>query len=149
MTRYGWTKLSHLQLGRYAEYLVKMEFTLAGFDVYTSEIDDRGIDFVIRKSDDVYYDIQVKSVRGLNYIFFPKDKFKPRKNLFVAIVLFSEGALPNIYLIPSSMWSEPNNLFVSHDYVGKKSKPEWGLNLSKRNLPSLIPFEFDKMVGKL
>lgn len=48
MERYTWSRLSSLQLGRYAEYFVKMEFTLYGFDVYTSEVDDRGIDFVIR-----------------------------------------------------------------------------------------------------
>jgi hypothetical protein len=50
-----------------------MEFTLAGFDVYTSEVDEKGIDFIIRKDEDRYYDVQVKSVRGLNYVFFPKD----------------------------------------------------------------------------
>ena len=44
-----WSELSRLQLGRYAEYFVKMEFTLHGFDVYSAEVDDKGIDFVIRK----------------------------------------------------------------------------------------------------
>jgi len=35
-------------VGRYAEYYVKMEFTLHGFDVYSAaEVDDKGIDFVI------------------------------------------------------------------------------------------------------
>jgi hypothetical protein len=44
-----------------------MEFTLYGFDVYTAEVDDKGIDFVIRKErrrgtdiEFVYYDVQVK-----------------------------------------------------------------------------------------
>jgi len=43
--RQRWSKLSTLQLGRYAEYFVKMEFTLHGFDVYSAEVDDKGIDF--------------------------------------------------------------------------------------------------------
>ena len=76
MKKYEWSRLNHLQIGRYAEYYVKMEFTLAGFDVYGTEVDDKGIDFVIRKDSNNYYDIQVKSVRGLNYIFFLKEKFK-------------------------------------------------------------------------
>ncbi len=63
MEKYAWKNLNHLQIGRYAEYFAKMEFTLFGFDVYTVEVDNRGIDFVIRK-DDQYYDVQVKSVRG-------------------------------------------------------------------------------------
>ena len=88
MRKYNWNRLSRLQISRYAEYFVKMEFTLFGFEVYTAEVDDRGVDFVIRK-DDRYYDVQVKSARGFKYIFFLKDKFNPRDNLLVAIVLFS------------------------------------------------------------
>lgn len=38
-----------------------MECTLYGFDVYSAEVDDKGIDFVIRKDHEKYYDIQVKS----------------------------------------------------------------------------------------
>ncbi|AEA47642.1 hypothetical protein [Archaeoglobus veneficus] len=134
MRKYNWSRLNRLQIGRYAEYFVKMEFTLFGFEVYTAEVDDRGIDFVVRK-DNRYYDVQVKSARGLNYIFFPKDKFSPRDNLLAAIVLFFDGEPPQLYLIPSKEWLKPNALLVSRDYEGKKSKPEWGLNLSKKNLP--------------
>ena len=148
MGKYNWNRSSHLQIGRYAEYFVKMEFTLFGFEVYTAEVDDRGVDFVIRK-DDRYYDVQVKSARGLNYIFFPKDKFSPRDNLLAAIVLFFDGEPPQLYLIPSKEWLKPNALLVSRDYEGKKSKPEWGLNLSKKNLPLLSRFAFDKIVQEL
>jgi hypothetical protein len=35
--RYDWARLNPLQVGRYAEYFTKMEFTLYGFEVYTSE----------------------------------------------------------------------------------------------------------------
>lgn len=149
MNKYDWDRLNHLQLGRYAEYYAKMEFTLFGFDVYSVEVDDHGIDFVIRKGENTYYDVQVKSARGLNYIFFHKDKFKLRKTLLAVIVLFVQGEFPKLYLIPSTDWLEPNTLFVSRDYEGKKSKPEWGLNLSQRNLPLLSQFGFDKMVSKL
>jgi hypothetical protein len=149
MERYDWNRLSHLQLGRYAEYFAKMEFTLYGFDVYTAEVDDRGIDFVIRKGSDRYYDVQVKSSRNLNYIFFPKAKFGLRDNLLAVVVLFIDGAAPQLYLIPSTAWRDPNALLVSHDYEGKKSKPEWGLNLSKKNLPLLTKFSFDMVVRHL
>jgi len=148
MRKYNWNCLSRLQIGRYAEYFVKMEFTLFGFEVYTAEVDDRGVDFVIRK-DDRYYDVQVKSARGLNYIFFPKDKFSPRDNMLAAIVLFFDGEPPQLYLIPSKEWLKPNALLVSRDYEGKKSKPEWGINLSKKNLPLLSRFAFDKIVQEL
>ncbi len=149
MPRFAWSHLNHLQVGRYAEYFVKMEFTLAGFQVYTSEVDDRGIDFVVRKDDGTYYDVQVKSARGLNYIFIEKDKFKLRQGLLAAVVLFSEGKAPRAYLIPSTAWAEPNAFLVSRDYEGKKSKPEWGLCLSQKNMPLLRAYEFHKIAPKL
>ena len=72
-----WDHLNHLQLGKYAEYFAKMEFTSAGFDVYTAEVDDKGIDFVVRKDETAYYDVQVKSARGTNYIFM--QTFSPHR----------------------------------------------------------------------
>jgi hypothetical protein len=57
-TRWAWSRLTKLQVGKYAEYYVKMEFALLGFDVYTAEVDDKGIDFVIRREPDRYYDVQ-------------------------------------------------------------------------------------------
>ncbi len=150
MDKYNWSRLNHLQLGKYAEYFVKMEFTLFGFEVYDSEVDDRGIDFVVRKDENNYYDVQVKSIRGsTEYIFLQKDKFSPRRNLLAAIVLFFEGKPPQLYLIPSEAWLTPDVLLVSHGYEGKKSKPEWGLNLSRRNLPLLSRFTFDDVVQKI
>ena len=127
-----------------------MEFTLAGFDVYSAEVDERGIDFVLRKSDSDYYDVQVKSVRTLHYTYFPKKIFKPRENLLVAFVVCVEGKPPEFYLIPSIDWlSKPNDLLVSYDYRGKRSEPEWGLSLSKKNMPILQSYAFDKMYTKL
>ena len=148
---YKWSQLSHLQLGRYAEYFVKMEFTLAGFDVYSAEVDERGIDFVLRKSASDYYDIQVKSVRTLHYTYFPKKFFKPRENLLVALVVCVEGNAPDFYLIPSIDWVDRrNDLLVSHDYdEDKKSEPEWGINLSQKNMPILRAYAFDKMYTRL
>ena len=148
-TNFEWSKLNKLQVGKYAEYFVKMEFTKQGFDVYSSEVDDRGIDFVVRKEPASYYDIQVKSVRGLGYIFFPKNKFILRKNLLAAIVIFADNEAPNIYLIPSESWQTPDALLKSYDYKGKKSSPEWGLNLCKKNLALLSKFAFNNIIEKL
>lgn len=126
-------KLNNIQTGRYAETLTKIEFMRLGLEVYSTEVDDRGIDFVVGR-DNNYYAIQVKSSRKLNYIYLKKDKFQPRENLLVAMVLFNSSEVPSFYLIPSTRWDFPDSFFVSRDYLGKKSKPEFGLNLSKRNI---------------
>ncbi len=149
---YKWSDLNKLQLGKYAEYFAKMELTVYGCDVYSTEVDDRGIDFVVRKDSQHYYDIQVKSIRPKsNYVYMPKDKFEIRENMFLCLVLFRDDEKPSFYLIPASAWKELNQLFVSRDYdkPGQKSKPEWGLNLSKVNLSLLKPYEFDKVVDLL
>ena len=49
MPNLNWSKLTGLQLGRYAEYYAKMEFASYGFEVYTSEVDDHGVDFIAKK----------------------------------------------------------------------------------------------------
>lgn len=148
MERHDWTRLSRQQLGRYAEYYAKMEFSLYGFDIYSNEVDDKGIDFVIRK-DGKYYDIQVKSVRGNNYVFFQKDKFAIRENLFATVLLFTNGQPPDVFLLQSTLWTKCNSLFVSRDYEGLKSKPEWGLNISGRNRDILTEYEFGKVAKKM
>ena len=149
MDRYEWSRLNHLQVGRYAEYFVKMEFTLHGFDVYTTEVDDRCIDFVVRHRDRPFYEVQVKSIRGRGYIFVPKEKFGIARRRLVAVVLFGDKQPPQLYLIPMSAWLKPNGLLVSRDYLGKRSKPEWGLNLSLRNQHLLDRFAFDRVAQRL
>lgn len=128
-----------------------MEFTLHGFDVYTSEVDDKGIDFVCCTKDPRrYYDIQVKSVKGFNYVFHRKEHFALRESLYSALVILIEGKPPESYLVPSIVWHEPNQLFVSRDYVPpKKSSPEWGLNLSQRNYHLLQQFGFEDIATSL
>ena len=149
LDRLTWSRLNHLQVGRYAEYLVKMEFTLRGFQVYSAEVDDRGIDFVCRKDKGPFFEVQVKSVRGLQYVFFPKQYFEPADSLVAAVVLFFDREEPRLFLVPSVAWLEPDRLLVEHEYHGLKSKPEYGLNISKRNMPLLERFDFGAMVARL
>jgi len=55
MPNLKWSELDHLQVGQYSEYYTKMEFTSYGFDVFTSEIDDHGIDFIAKRKSGSYY----------------------------------------------------------------------------------------------
>jgi len=133
-----------LQLGRYAEYYAKMEFASYGFEVYTSEVDDHGIDFIAKNKNGEFIELQVKSVRQTNYIFMQKEKWNinnPRT--YLVLLLFVDSKLPDVYLVPSTVWQTPNELFCDKDYEGLKSKPEYGMNLSKKNMPLLEPYKFE------
>ena len=128
----NWSKLSPLQLGRYAEYYAKMEFASYGFEVYTSEVDDHGVDFIAKNPhNNQFYEVQVKSIRNTGYVFVQKDKIE-------------------MFIIPATTWATAKEPFVSRDYdkEGQKSKPEWGINLSKKNLPKLEAYASDDFFSK-
>ncbi|MGJ5813668.1 DUF4365 domain-containing protein [Paludibaculum fermentans] len=149
--------MNSLQLGKYAEYLTKMEFVLWGCDVFTSEVDDHGIDFVIRTRQGNHFDVQVKSFRltaGKRtpyYLYIQKSKFKIHPSLLLVLVHFVKGMPPTLYLLPSCVGADPNPLLESRDYgEGKKSPPEWGLTLSKKKLALLSEqCAFDTVVKAL
>lgn len=147
--RYNWEKLNRQQVGGFSEYFVKMELTMLGFQVYSTEVDDRGIDFVTRYGQGPFVAIQVKSVREKGYVFMQKEKFKLSSNLYLALAILKEGVEPFLYLIPSLAWKNPNALLVDRDYIGKKSKPEWGVNISYKNMKLLNEYLFAKTVIQL
>ena len=149
MSRYQWSALNNQQVGTYFEYFVKMELTMYGYEVYTSEIDDRAIDFIARRGPN-FIEIQAKCLRKYGYIFIPKHLFKPRKDVFVAVGLLFDGKEPEAYLVPSTLWLEPNKVFVSNDYgaPGQKSKPEWGINVSRKNIEALKPYALEIVLAK-
>ncbi len=154
--RYDWSQLNRLQLGKYAEYFAKKEFIRFGSDVFTSEVDSHGIDFVIRTPEGQHYDVQVKSFRvqpgKTAYIFLPKDKFRIAPSSLLTLVKFNQGQFPTLFLLQSGKAEDsPHSLFENRPYGnGKKSAPEWGLTLSKRKLAELTgTCSFDRMVREL
>jgi hypothetical protein len=146
---YQWSKLTHLQVGRYAEYFVKMQFVLLGCDVYTAEVDEQGIDFVLRKEPGHYWDVQVKSIRNTGYIFFPKTKFRIRTNLLAAVAVFEDGREPDLFIVPAAQCGTPDGVFVDRDYERLASAPEYGLNLSKKGIKALERFRFGAALDNL
>jgi hypothetical protein len=49
MLKTKWSDLNPLQIGKFAEYIVGMEFTkYKNLSVFTAEVDDKGIDMVVR-----------------------------------------------------------------------------------------------------
>ena len=149
MDRYNWSRLSHIQVGRYGKQFVKTELMRYGLDVRAADVDRRRNELIARRGDGTCYDILVRSVRGYNYIFFRKDRFALRPNLLIAAVILREHEPPSLYLIPAEAWKEPNALLMSYDFEGKQSAPEWGVNLSRKNMPLLEAYAFDRVVETL
>lgn len=151
MANTKWNILNRMQLGRYAEYFAKMEFASYGLDVYTSEVDDHGIDFIIKDKKNIFNEIQVKALRDKGYTFMQQEKFDLNsKTLYLALLIFEEDKLPNIYLVPTSAWNNENNMFVVRNYdMGQKSKPEYGVSITNSNKDLLEQYRFETMIKKL
>lgn len=150
--RYEWRRLTHLQVGRYAEYHSTMEFTLLGFDVLGADVDDKGIDFVIWRGVADIYDVQVKSIRpkwGSGNNFFTNHLRQRRRSLLAAVVLFEEDKPASMFLVPSLAWNKTDSLLVSRDNENEKSEPEWDINLSGKTRPLHEHYGFDWQVEVL
>jgi|ERR1039457_2617337 hypothetical protein len=145
-----WSHLNRLQLGKYAEYIAKMEFVRCGCDVFTAEVDDHGIDLVVRTRQGNHYDIQVKSFRPqTGYVFLQKTKFSIHPSSLLVLVQFINGEPPTLYLVRSCVGNDsncPNPILKGRDY----DPTEWGLTLSKKNLVALAQdCSFQAVVGSL
>jgi hypothetical protein len=121
------------------QYLAKMEFILHGCDVFTSEVDDHGIDFVIRTRAGRHYDVQVQSYRPASNKYVYLQKSVPHLTPIASGPGAVRGWEPAaLFLVPSCIDGAPNPILESRDYgEGKKSDPEWGLTLSRKKLALL------------
>lgn len=140
MPKMKWSELKNQQLGRYGEYYAMMEFASYGCDIYSSQVDDSGIDFVT-KINDVFYEVQVKSVCKSIYTYILKSKMQITNEFrLVCYLRFSNDNLPEVYIIPATAWQIPNAVFLDRDYETGKSKPEWGINDSQKHRYLLTPY---------
>lgn len=145
-----WTRkeLTPQKLGKFSEYYTKMVLTSYGMSIYTSEVDDHGIDF-IAETPIGYLKFQVKSARlNTKYVFMKREYFDISDNtLYLLLVLLSDGKHPKVYMIPTSAWHNPvSKLFVYHAY---DSKSEYGVNLSDKNKSELEKYRIDKVMKSL
>ena len=76
-------------------------------------------------------------------------KFKLSPELYLALAILNQEFEPKLFLIPSEAWKKPNKLLVDRNYEGKKSKPEWGLNISNKNMNLLEKYSFSRTVSRL
>ena len=146
MPNRNWSKLSTMQIGRYAEYYAKMEFASYGLEVYTSEVDDHGVDFVAKNpNSNRFYEVQVKAVRKMQQVFIPETKM-PKDSLefrLVCLLVFEDGKDPMFFVIPGTAWNTTNSAIAHYKYdkPGQKCEPEYALNVTQKNLALFDPYK--------
>lgn len=138
-----WSEVEDTKIGRVAEHIAETFFLSNGFDVYSTDSDDKWIDF-IAVYHDVNYNIQVKSCRDDNYQYVRDSKFNKVNNYFVFFVRFTENEIPELYMFKGDEWEEKKPLLVVRNYnENQKSEPEHGINVGSQIKEAKILAESD------
>jgi hypothetical protein len=143
------SKSKKLKRGHFGECFAAMQLMLHGFEVYKPLVDDRGIDFIIRKPEGVFLEIQVKSITGYDNIKITRNKFKPsNEHLYLVAVQFvKDDVEPEMYIIPATRWAKPDTIF--YDSGEKIKKPQYGLRLYEQNCDSLQEYKLENYIDKI
>lgn len=127
-----------------------MEFTKHGFEVYSSEVDDHGIDFVAKRpGTSRFYEVQVKSKRPSGSIFMNKDDMALDEYHLLCCICFGQTELPDVYVIPMTEWKNKDNYPTISESIGKQTKLAWTVNFSKKNLKALEKFKIDNVLDEI
>lgn len=153
MFNLDWTRkeLTRQRLGTFGEYYAKMVLASYGMSIYTSEVDDHGVDFVAETKRG-FIKFQVKTVRhDTNYVYMLEEYFDVEDDtLFLFLSILTDGEFPVSYIVPATVWKDDvTGMFVHRTYEGKKSKPEYGMNLSAKNIPFIENYKLEKMIDRI
>lgn len=136
--------------GKYSEYFAKLVFIANGYEIYSTDVDDHGVDFICKKSNGSnFYQIQVKSVFESDYVFVKKSKMPPHDLGYICLLHFMGNAFPIVYIIPVKAWGDEKNGHKSessalkyYEYgADKKSVSEFGISLTKKALVELKRYD--------
>jgi hypothetical protein len=101
-------RFRHLaSFGKRQEFGAIAELLRRGYDVYSTLVDDQGIDCIVRQGPRTYFDVQVKArsadASARNAGFFPTLKIpKPRKNHVFVLYAEAIGERGTYWVIPST-----------------------------------------------
>ncbi len=142
-----WSSLSRLQRGNFAETFAKISFMMEQYEVFSTDVDEKGVDFVAKSLDGKYYEVQVKSVIDRNYTFVVEDKFF--EELLICLILFEDNTFPKIYLFKKKDWNDENYSLLRLNKFDNATQKEYGFHLSKKYDAILEQFKFSEYFNEL
>ncbi|MFD2727817.1 hypothetical protein [Hyunsoonleella rubra] len=130
---------------------MKSELKKAQFEVINNESGREAVDF------------NIKSINGNSYQFFfqsidfgtersikiPKhDLGDLSENLLIGLVLLIDSEAKVLYLIPSTVFLNPNSIFKSND-VMLEHLSNWEISVFSNAIPELRIYALENMIDKL
>ena len=134
--------------------LVQQRINAFGFSLMEKE----GSIFSIKSQSDNAYQIDERVLdltvpRRDKKVKIPKSDwdYELSENLFVALVILLEGIEPTIYLIPSKVFTEPDNYIFFDNEQDKRFKhfSNWEIKVFGKGIEKLSEYSFDRVVDKL
>jgi hypothetical protein len=77
-----------------------------------------------------------------------KRRLQPAVTRFAAIALVDDAAKPALYVVPSVDWLHASPPLTDRDYVGKASKPEYGIVLGRSALHALDRYRWSDAAAR-
>lgn len=148
MMKTSYKHLNNIQKGSFAEAYAKMAFTLEGFEVYTTEYDDRGVDFVIRNNQGNYFSVQVKATGESANPFVYAEKFERSSEFVFCAVRLVEGEMPQLYLARGADWPEGREC-LHFNPGGGNAGAYYEMRFSRKASPTLKQHCFENYIHRL
>lgn len=148
MLRTTYQHLNRIQKGAFAEAYAKMAFTLEGFEVYSTEFDDRGIDFVIRNTSGHFLSVQVKATMGSANPFIYKDKFSESPSFLFCAIRLIEGIQPEVYIARGTDWLE-GKAYLAFNSFGGQAGAYYEMRFSEKYMLDLNAHKIEHYANQL
>ncbi len=130
---------------------MKTELKKAQIEVSEKESGREAVDFIIKVNNGNSYQLFFHSIDfGLERsIKIPKlDLGELNDNLLIGLVLLIESEVKVLYLIPSSVFLNPNSIFKSND-VMLEYLSNWEISVFSNAIPELSKYALENMIDKL
>ncbi len=139
------------QLAKNVIDFMKSELKKAQIEVSEKESGREAVDFIIKANNGNSNQLFFQSIdfgieRGIK---IPKQDFGELKdNLLIGLVLLIDGEAKVLYLIPSTVFLNPNSIFKSND-VMLEHLSNWEISVFSNAIPELSKYALENMTDKL
>jgi hypothetical protein len=130
---------------------MKSELEKAQIEISQNESGREAVDFIINTINGNSYQLFFKSINkdSEQSIKIPKqDLGELNDNLLIGLVLLIESEAKVLYLIPSTVFLNPNSIFKSND-VMLAHLSNWEISVFTNAIPELSKYALDNMSDKL
>lgn len=139
---------------KYAQHFAKLEFMKAHLEVFQNESANKGIEFIVKNKSGDYHEIYLQPINLEKYrsVKIPKqDLGELKETLWIALVLLMKETEPVLYLIPSTIFKNPDNYIFFENEQGEQFSylSNWEIKVFTKAISELSKYEFANMKKEL